>query len=200
MSKSNKKKMEQLRKRQLKAKKKMEKIVLITVTIAILVVVGIHYGASVINGNHTGTKTAQKTMSDFNVSLINGGTVSTKSLEGQPLVVWLMTTWCSSCAETSELLVSQYYNTFRSDGIRLLQVENYNDLNQQGESLPSFVTQYGGANEPGWYIGTAPQWVTQQYNPAGVLDIYYLVNSQGYIVGSGQGLGANLNSAIETLG
>ena len=200
MSKSNKKKMEQLRKRQLKARKKMEKIALIALTIAILVIVGIHYGASAINGNHTVTKSAKQTLSDFNVSLINGGTVSTKSLEGHPLVVWLMTTWCSSCAETSELLVSQYYNTFRSDGILLVQIENYNDLNQQGESLPAFVSQYGGSNEPGWYIGTAPQWVTQQYNPAGVLDIYYLVNSQGYIVGSGQSLGSNLNSVIETLG
>jgi hypothetical protein len=200
MSKSNKKKMEQLRKRQLKARKKMEKIALITITIAILVVVGIHYGASAINVSHTVTKSTKKALSYFNVSLINGGTVSTKSLEGQPLVVWLMTTWCSSCAETSELLVSQYYNTFRSDGIRLLQIENYNDLNQQGQSLPAFVSQYGGSNEPGWYIGTAPQWVTQQYNPAGVLDIYYLVNSQGYIVGSGQGLGSNLNTVIATLG
>ena len=200
MSKSNKKKMEQLRKRQLRTRKKMEKIALIALTIAILVVVGIHYGASAINGNHTVTKNAEKTMSDFNVTLINGGTVSTKSLEGQPLVVWLMTTWCSSCADTSELLISQYYSSFRSDGIRLLQIENYNDLNQQGESLPAFVSQYGGANEPGWYIGTAAQSVTLEYNPSSALDIYYMVNSQGDIVGSGQGLGANLNSVLETLG
>ncbi len=200
MTKSNKKKMEQLRKRKLKARKKMMEIALLSLVVVMLVVVGIHYAGSVKSGSHSGTKSANKALADFNVTLISGGTVSSKSLEGHPLVVWFMTTWCSSCAETSQLLASQYYNTFTSDGIRLLQIENYNDLNEPGESLPAFVSEYGGANEPGWYIGTAAQSVTQEYNPTGVLDIYYMVNSQGYIVGSGQGLGANLNSVIQTLG
>ncbi|MFG1415827.1 MAG: hypothetical protein AAE986_06680 [Thermoplasmataceae archaeon] len=199
MSKSNKKKMERLRKRQLKIKKRLEKIALLTITVAVLIIVGIHYAGSGSGANHT-VNNAKQTLSNFSVALINGGTISTKSLEGGPLVVWLMTTWCSSCADTSELLISQYYSSFRSGGIRLLQIENYNDLNQQGESLPAFVSQYGGANEPGWYIGTAAQSVTLEYNPSSALDIYYMVNSQGDIVGSGQGLGANLNSVLETLG
>lgn len=199
MSNSKKKRMEKLRKRQLKMRKRIEKISLLTITVAVLVIVGIHYSGSAQVANNSVNK-ARQALADFNVNLITGGTISTKSLEGKPLVVWLMTTWCSSCAETSELLVSQYYNSFRSDGIRLLQIENYNDLNQQGESLPAFVSQYGGTNQPGWYIGTASQSVTQQYNPTDALDIYYLINSQGYIVGSGQGLGANLNSVIQTLG
>ena len=199
MSKSNKKRMEQLRKRQLKIRKRIEKIALLTITVAVLVIVGVHYVGSATGANHTGSNGKQP-LSDFTVTLINGGTISTKSLEGAPLVVWLMTTWCSSCSDTSELLVSQYYSAFRSDGIRLLQIENYNDLNQQGESLSAFVSQYGGSKEPGWYIGTASQSITQEYNPSSALDIYYMVNSQGYIVGSGQGLGANLNSVLETLG
>ncbi len=199
MSKSKKKKMEQLRRRRLKTRKKIMKITLLIVSIALLVVAGIHYAGSATNGNQTVSKSKQA-LSDFTVSLINGGTISTKSLEGHPFVVWLMTTWCSSCAETSELLISQYYSTFRSDGILLLQIENYNDFNQPGESLSAFVSQYGGANQPGWDIGTAAQSVTREYNPASALDLYYMVNSQGYIVGSGQGLGANLNSVIDTLG
>lgn len=199
MSNLKKKKMEQLRKKKLEMRKRIEKVAFLSITVAILVVVGIHYSGSLSGGNHNITKPKQS-LTDFNVYLITDTTISTKSLEGSPLVVWFMTTWCSSCAEGSELLASQYYNTFRTDGIHLLQIENYNDLNEQGMSLQQFVTQYGGANEPGWYIGTSTLSVTQQYNPTSALDVYYLVNSQGYIVGSGQGLGANLNSVIETLG
>jgi hypothetical protein len=49
----------------------------------------------------------------------------------------------------------------------------------------NFAADYGGVNEPGWYTGTAPQWVTEQYNPYSYLDTYYLVNSQGQIVDTG---------------
>lgn len=199
MSKSNRKKMEQLRKRQLRRRKKFEKIGLSLIVVVLIIVLGLHYAGSAANNNNN-INSGKQALSDFTVTLINGGSVTTNSLKGQPLVVWLMTTWCSSCAETSELLVSQYYSTFKSDGIRLLQIENYNDLNQQGESLPAFVSQYGGSSETGWYIGTAAQSVTQEYNPTSALDVYYMVNAQGYIVGSGQGLGANLNSVINTLG
>ena len=199
MSKSNKKKLEQLRKRQIKQRKKMEKIILIGIAVIALIVAAIHYEQTSVNGNNSATSALKKPLSDFTVTLINGQKISSVSLEGQPMVVWFMTTWCSSCSETSQILQSQYYNTFRSDGITLLQIENYNDLNQPGESLSNFAAQYGGVNEPGWYIGTAPQWVTEQYNPYSYLDTYYLVNSQGQIVGTGQGLGANLNSVIQTL-
>ena len=200
MSNSKKKKMEKERMRKLRFRKKMEKVGFVVVTVSILLVVGVHYAGTSSNGSHQQSNSSGQTLDDFTVTLISGGSITTKSLEGHPLVVLLMTTCCSSCADASQLLASEYYQTFRSDGIRLLQIENYNDLNENGMSLTDFVSQYGGSNEPGWYIGTAPHSVTLQYNPLGELDVYYLVNSQGQIVGNGQSLGSNLNSVIETLG
>ena len=202
MSNTKKKRMEQERKRKLRQKKKLEKVVLGVITAAIIVFVGFHYATNKTDTTTviTNKNSSEQQLSSFDVNLITGGTLPTSTLNGHPFVLWLMTTWCSSCAETSQILVSEYYGTMKADGIRLLQVENYNDLNENGESLPSFAAQYGGDNQSGWFIGYAPQWVTQKYNPDLDLDIYYLVDSSGYIVGSGQGLGAHLNSVVQTLG
>ena len=66
--------MEQLRRRRLKTRKKIMKITLLIVSIALLVVAGIHYAGSATNGNQTVSKSKQA-LSDFTVSLINGGTI-----------------------------------------------------------------------------------------------------------------------------
>ena len=87
MSKSNKKKLEQLRKRQIKQRKKMEKIILTGIAVIALIVAAIHYEQTSVNGNNSATSALKKPLSDFTVTLINGQKISSVSLEGQPLVV-----------------------------------------------------------------------------------------------------------------
>jgi thiol-disulfide isomerase/thioredoxin len=138
-----------------------------------------------------------QSFSGFPLTLVNGTTINTGSLRGHPLLVWLVTTWCSSCAESQQLLASEYYPLLHSKGIIIVEVENYDDLGEQGPSLRQFIDEYGGANMPGWLIGTAPQWVTEKYNPDQYLDIFYLVSQNGLIVGQNVGLGAYLGSIIQ---
>jgi thiol-disulfide isomerase/thioredoxin len=128
----------------------------------------------------------------FPLTLINGTTINTASLIGHPIVLWFVTTWCSSCAESQQLLAEEYYSTLHSKGIIIVEVENYGDLGEAGPSLLQFAQTYGGLNKPGWLIGTAPLWVTQKFNPKEYLDIFYLVNQNGEIIGENVGLGAYL--------
>jgi thiol-disulfide isomerase/thioredoxin len=133
----------------------------------------------------------------FPLTLINGTTINTASLIGHPIVLWFVTTWCSSCAESQQLLAEEYYSTLHSKGIIILEVENYGDLGEAGPSLLQFAQTYGGLNKPGWLIGTAPLWVTQKFNPKEYLDIFYLVNQNGEIIGENVGLGAYLSSIVQ---
>ena len=78
MSKSNKKKLEQLRKRQIKQRKKMEKIILTGIAVIALIVAAIHYEQTSVNGNNSVTSALKKPLSDFTVTLINGQKISWK--------------------------------------------------------------------------------------------------------------------------
>jgi len=133
----------------------------------------------------------------FPLTLLNGTTINTATLKGHPFVLWFVTTWCSSCVESQQLLASEYYPALHSKGILIVEVENYGDLGESGPTLLQYAQTYGGLNQPGWLIGTAPEWVTQKYNPDEYLDIFYLVNQAGQIVGENEGLGAYLGSIIQ---
>lgn len=134
---------------------------------------------------------------NFQVTLVNGTSLTLSELRGHPFILWFVTTWCSSCVESQQLLASQYYSTLRAHGIIIVEVENYDDFGEQGPTLAQFAQEYGGSDQPGWLIGTAPEWVTQKYNPSEYLDIFYLVNANQMIVGENQGLGAYLGSILQ---
>ena len=159
-----------------------------------VVVLYLHSGG---NASTAGGGTQSERFTGFPLTLLNGTTINTATLRGHPFVLWFVTTWCSSCVESQQLLASEYYPALHSKGILIVEVENYDDLGENGPTLLQYTLKYGGLNQPGWLIGTAPEWVTQKYNPDEYLDIFYLVNQAGQIVGENEGLGAHLGSIIQ---
>ncbi len=149
------------------------------------------------NASTAGGGTQTERFTGFPLTLLNGTTINTTTLKGHPFVLWFVTTWCSSCIESQQLLASEYYPALHSKGILIVEVENYDDLGENGPTVLQYTQKYGGLNQPGWLIGTAPEWVTQKYNPDEYLDIFYLVNQAGQIVGENEGLGAYLGSIIQ---
>jgi thiol-disulfide isomerase/thioredoxin len=125
---------------------------------------------------------------DFPITFIDGSKENLSQFRGHTVLLWFVTTWCSSCQDGAQLLSQQYYSALRSKGVVILTVELYNNLGQPGPSLNQFVNAYGSGSRPDWLFGTAPQWVTYRYDPSSYLDIYYLINSQGNIIDTNVGL------------
>ncbi|MDA8056882.1 MAG: redoxin domain-containing protein [Actinomycetota bacterium] len=111
-----------------------------------------------------------------------GKTETVAALRGKPTLIWFMTTWCSSCQAGTQAM-AQNIATLASDGVRVVQVENYADLGQSGPSMETFGKTLAGSafSNPDWTFGEASSALTHTYNPKAYLDLYYLVNAQGKI-------------------
>ncbi len=144
-----------------------------------------HFGkAPVVYGTTIGDRAP-----NFRLTLINGTNTKLSSYYNagnHSIFLWFVTTWSSYCNETS--LATKYYSQFNAKGTTILEIELYNDLGQQGPTLTQFANQYwNGSAKPGGFYGTSNQNTTQTYDPRSSEDIYYLLNSTGYIVTVGLG-------------
>jgi hypothetical protein len=134
---------------------------------------------------------------DFTFTDLNGNSHTLSSYQGHPLVLWWVATFCGSCSQGTQLFSQTYYTQYHSAGVTLLEVESYNDLGQSGPSLSSFASQNGYSNQPGWVVGVGSSAGTNAYNPDGYLDFYYVISSQGSVLGSGQNLPGSFGGALQ---
>lgn len=118
----------------------------------------------------------------------SGSTGTVSALRGQPTLLWFVTTWCSSC-QAGTAAMAQAIPKFAARHVRVVELELAGDLGQSGPPITQFAQQLAGAayNNPDWTFGTASESLTQQYDPHGYLDIYYLFDASGrvaYVNGS----------------
>jgi thiol-disulfide isomerase/thioredoxin len=111
-----------------------------------------------------------------------GTTGSVASLRGHPTLVWLVTTWCTSCQAGTQLL-ARNIGKLQADGVRVEEIELYQDLGQAGPSIGSFARTYAGAEatNPDWSWGVSSAALTRTYDPQSGLEIYYLLNAKGQV-------------------
>lgn len=114
---------------------------------------------------------------------LSGRTETVASLRGHPTLLWLMTTWCSSCQASTQTL-AQNLPALEADGVRVVEVENYEDLGESGPTLAEFAKVLAGSerSSPEWTFGEASLGLTETYNPASDLDVYYLLDAAGRVV------------------
>lgn len=158
---------------------------------AVVAVVGVAVGLHVASGSSgPGAGRSASATSLAVGSVAPGGTFTTldaktvdiASLRGRPTLVWFVATWCSSCqAGTSTM--AQNVAKLAADGVRVDEVELYQDLGQQGPSITDFGKTLAGASytSPDWTWGTSSAGLTSTYDPGSYLDIYYLINANGRI-------------------
>ncbi len=85
---------------------------------------------------------------NFGFSDLSGASLSLKSYLGQPVVLWWVAAFCTSCSQGTQYFAQSYYSQYHTSGVLLLEIEDYNDLGQPGPSLSSFVrTQLHGPAE-----------------------------------------------------
>jgi cytochrome oxidase Cu insertion factor (SCO1/SenC/PrrC family) len=136
------------------------------------------------SGSSMGTQQAVgRPAPDGTFTTLTGQTERVASLRGQPTLLWFVTTWCDSCQAGTQTMAAQL-NALRATGVRVVELELYQDLGQPGPSLPNFVRTYAqvSSSDPSWTFGSASRELTQTYDPQSYLDIYYLLDAQGRIV------------------
>ena len=80
-----------------------------------------------------------------------GTTSSIASLRGTPTLVWLVTTWCSSCQAGPS--IGSFATTYAG----------------------------AEATNPDWSFGVASAGLTRAYDPQSNLEVYYLLNAKGQV-------------------
>ena len=129
-----------------------------------------------------------ETAPDYAFQLANGSTQRISNYRGNPLLLWFVATWCSSCAQ-GNTAVADNIPFFKEHGVKIIELEQYDDLGSPGPSISQFVSQYGNNNT---YIegGIASYNMTLAYNtpPTFQLDIYYLISPNGKILYVGEGI------------
>lgn len=136
-------------------------------------------------------------------STLAGKTETVAALRGKPTLVWFVTTWCTTCQAGTQTM-AQNIATLSSDGVRVIEVENYADLGQSGPSIGTFAKSLAGSefSNPDWTFGEASSSLTHTYNPKPYLDIYYLINAKGkitYVNNSPSSTMPQLLSAVKAL-
>lgn len=107
---------------------------------------------------------------------------SLNEFRGRKVMLWLFSTWCSSCAVGLEALVENQQRLERA-GLQILALQNYKNGGYPGPSINEFIDQYGPAvlNASNWVIGEVPAEMAEQYNPRGYPDIYFLIDEAGMV-------------------
>lgn len=120
---------------------------------------------------------------DYSLVYANGTTATVSSLRGSPILLWFIATWCSGCAQGNELLNGNM-SYFSSKGVKVVEVELYNDLGYSGMSITRFVSEFAprAYSSPDFTMALSSYNLTKSYDGKGYLDIYYLINPEGKIV------------------
>ena len=113
----------------------------------------------------------------------NGTVANVSSLNGKPVLLWFVATWCSGCAVGNEMLNGNM-SYFKNHGIKVVEVELYNDLGYSGTPIASFVSDYAPAAEKysNFESAVSSYGLTLAYDKDGYLDVYYLIGPNGKII------------------
>lgn len=135
--------------------------------------------------------------------LTNGSNVSVSNYYGNTILLWFVTTWCSSCAQGT-VAISNNMSFFQSRNVTVIEVENYKDMGHEGLGIVQFVKEFGTNSTGASLIKTAvsSKKLTYNYNPKGYLDLYYLILPNGtiaYINGSPAITMPNLKRVIDSI-
>ncbi|WP_198034204.1 redoxin domain-containing protein [Acidihalobacter ferrooxydans] len=126
-----------------------------------------------------------------------GQEMSTSSLKEQPTLLWLLSTWCGSCAAGLHTL-SDHAAALQKAGIRIVVLRNYKNDGFPGMSIDAFVKRVLPNFVPpkNWIVGQASRMLNRRYNGRHYPDIYYLIDAQGKIRAVGSAPSVTMNKIL----
>lgn len=120
---------------------------------------------------------------DGKFTTIDGQANSVAGLRGEPVLLWLIATWCSSCQAGTQALADGGIDQLERAGVDVVQLKMHENLGGPDEDMADFVNRYAPSarGNRAWTFGTASAELTRTYNPQGYLDIYFLLDAQGRV-------------------
>lgn len=114
--------------------------------------------------------------------MVDGRMHTTAALRGRPTMLWLLSTWCGSCAAGVHAL-AVHADEIKQSGLQVVILRNYKNGGYPGPDIRAFVSRIapGSAIGTGWSLGEASQELEKAYNPHGYPDIYFLMDAAGRI-------------------
>lgn len=111
-----------------------------------------------------------------------GQTRSTAQLKGHKTMVWLLSTWCGSCAAGLQAM-ADHADQIEKAGLHVVVLRNYQNGGYPGMDIRSFVDRVAPKllKEPGWTFGKASMQLDYAYNRRHYPDIYFLINASGQV-------------------
>ena len=113
-------------------------------------------------------------------STLDGETEQLSAVAGEPVMLWLFATWCSTCKRGAEALAD---HGDRLGDLQILALKTAGNAGYSGPSIREFIYDAAPAmrDAPNWTWGTASETTTSTYNPSAVPDVYYLIDREGRI-------------------
>lgn len=147
-----------------------------------VVVVGVVLGVTLTGGGSAAAPAVGSLAPAGSFTTVSGQ-AENLSLRGQPTLVWLVTTWCPVCQAGTRAMTAHLASRLGQMHVRVVELELYGDLGHSRPSMTAFVHTYAGAgpHNPDWTFGMASSALTDAYNPKGMMDVYYLVDSSGHV-------------------
>ncbi|MEM0149254.1 MAG: redoxin family protein [Candidatus Micrarchaeaceae archaeon] len=137
---------------------------------------------------------------DLYFSTAGGSSANVSAYKGNTIVLWFVATWCSGCAE-GNLLLNSNYALFKQKGIKVVELELYNDLGYNGPSIMDFVKTYAPAAYASGVVipAYASYNMTLTYDAKGYLDVYYLIAPNGKILYTNSPLASTFSQLAEEI-
>ena len=107
---------------------------------------------------------------------------SLAQFKGRKVMLWLFSTWCSTCIPGLKALVANQPQ-WKQNGVVILALKNFKNGGYPGPSVDEFAARFGAPvlQAPNWTFGDASAEMDTRYNARKFPDIYFLIDEQSVV-------------------
>ena len=120
---------------------------------------------------------------EITFTTLDGEEISLSDFRGNPVMLWLIATWCLTCQVGAKVLSEEKMSDIEKYDLKIIVLKLWNNLGYSGPSLEEFGREWVGENfnNDNWIWAEADRETSFLYDPRGLPDIYYLIDKEGVI-------------------
>jgi thiol-disulfide isomerase/thioredoxin len=114
---------------------------------------------------------------------IDGNDYRISEFKERRLMLWFLSTWCSTCIQALKAL-EQKKSELEASGMKIVVLKNYQNGGYPGPEIHDFFNRFGASlsDTSNWMIGNASAEMGTTYNPRRYPDVYFLIDETGMVV------------------
>jgi thiol-disulfide isomerase/thioredoxin len=114
---------------------------------------------------------------------IEGREYSISEFKDRRLMLWFLSTWCSTCIQAVKALEAKK-SELEASGMQIVVLKNHQNGGYPGPDIHDFINQFAASlsDTSNWMIGDASAAMGVTYNPRRYPDVYFLIDETGMVV------------------